>query len=448
MKLSVTKVCSSDHFRRRNVAFVVVVVLAISLTLKCDVSFVRKLSNTTTHAHIRGTNLTHERKAGEYQLKVATDRNRPESVAIVVVTDANAAKVGWIKSRLSHFKCYALSHKYTFIHHTLDARSYTGVSFYTARWQALLDNYWGKYDWIFAHDTDSVYPDFSLSLDKFISRRESAPAIQVLARGTEIGANALLFRANNSAFSRQFMSRLVALGHRSPRPSANSNYDVRDIMMVTLELIYPELAELCAKFEEFFEFAKCFSPAIERIPLFPSVRIPLKIHLPMSGFVQQFESPQSEYGLLHGACWPGHLLMSGNGVKEHAPYPRDNGRECARDETMDRDCRWLSYDEQLDAANKCCLTEAYVCRDHHSACERVHLKDGMCDRSTCKVGWPILWAAGGEVADPALPLCLEPYIAMKRRGMEWNSSAYVGKFSGQLSYRREGSVNSFLPIIR
>ena len=62
--------------------------------------------------------------------------------------------------------------------------------------------FWGKYDWIFAHDTDSVYPDFSLSLDKFVLQGENAPAIQVLARGTEIGALSferiiLRFRVNS-----------------------------------------------------------------------------------------------------------------------------------------------------------------------------------------------------------------------------------------------------------
>ena len=270
MKNLALKSCSTCFFRRHRVAFLVALVLEPALLLRKDTLFVRKLSNTTARTLVQETNIAGELNTSEHQLNASFDIDRRQSVAIVVVTDAFAVEVGWIKSRLSHFRCYAKAHEYTFIHHVLDSHSYTGVSFYTARWEALLETLWGQYDWIFAHDTDSVYPDFALNLDRFITHRENAPDVQVLARGTEIGANALLFRAKDSTFSRQFLTRLVALGHRSPRPSAHSNYDVHDVMMVILELVHPELAELCRKFEEFFEFAKCFSPAIQRIPLLPS----------------------------------------------------------------------------------------------------------------------------------------------------------------------------------
>ena len=367
----------------------------------------------------------------------ATSSVAKRTLAIIVVTDITAANTSWIVGRLAHFKCYATAQKYDFIHHVIDMASYPEVSFYTARWKAIVDNYWGKYDWVFAHDTDSLYPDFSVSLQKFIESDE-APAVHLLARGTEIGANALLFRAKNSSFSETFMRRLISLGYRIPRPRAFTNFDVRDVMMVVLELIHPELATLCQTIEDFFEFARCFTPAIERIPLLPNAAVPIKIHLPMSGFVQQFEAPASEYGLLFGTCWPGHVLLSGNGVKGRAPYPRSNSHSCARDGTMNTPCAWLSRAEQLNAAHACCLLQASVCDDHGHSCARVEGSSGMhtmSDKLSCKVGWPVLWAGGGEVVDPSVPRCGAPYIALKQRGIEWNNAAYFETFSAQLAAR-------------
>ena len=82
------------------------------------------------------------------------------------------------------------------------------------------------------------------------------------------------------------MRRLISLGYRIPRPRALTNFDVHDVMTVVLELIHPELATLCQAIEDFFEFARCFTPAIESIPLLPNAAVPIKIHLPMPGFVQ------------------------------------------------------------------------------------------------------------------------------------------------------------------
>ncbi len=78
------------------------------------------------------------------------------------------------------------------------------------------------------------------------------------------------------------MRRLISLGYRIPRPRALTNFDVRDVMTVVLQLIHPELAALCQTIEDFFEFARCFTPAIERIPHLPSAAVQIKIHLPMS----------------------------------------------------------------------------------------------------------------------------------------------------------------------
>jgi len=81
------------------------------------------------------------------------------SIAIIVVTDASTGEQEWVKARLSHFKCYAKTFDYDFVHHVLDMKFYPEISFYTARWEAVF-TYWGKYEWIFTHDTDSMYPDF------------------------------------------------------------------------------------------------------------------------------------------------------------------------------------------------------------------------------------------------------------------------------------------------
>lgn len=380
-----------------------------------------------------------QNRLNESQLPVADETTAkiiPRSIAIIVVTDMAASKASWIASRMVHFKCYAAAHHYDFIHHVIDMAMYPHVSFYTARWKAIFESYWEKYEWIFAHDTDSLYPDFSINLSRFTE--SSSAHVQVLARGTEIGANALLFRARNSTFSEAFMRRLIALGYRIPRPSSRTNYDVHDVMMVVLELMHPELATICESIDDFFEFAKCFTPVIERIPQIPSVAVPMKIHLPMSGFVQQFEAPSSEYGLLFGACWPGHVLLSGNGVKERAPYPRDYGHACARDSTMDGPCTWLSHDEQVNAASKCCLLEAIICDQKTSTCvSNISASDGhtIRDNLTCRVGWPVLWAGGGEILDAAVPQCTAPYITLKRPGIHWDSSTYFQSFKARVTAR-------------
>jgi hypothetical protein len=96
----------------------------------------------------------------------ATSSDAKRALAIIVVTDITAANTSWIVGRFAHFKCYATAQKYDFIHHVIDVASYPEVSFYTARWKAIVDNYWGKYDWVFAHDTDSFYPDFSVKSSK------------------------------------------------------------------------------------------------------------------------------------------------------------------------------------------------------------------------------------------------------------------------------------------
>ena len=59
----------------------------------------------------------------------------------------------------------------------------------------------------------------------------------------------------------------------------------------------------------------------------------------------------------------------------------------------------------------------------------------MSDKLSCKVGWPVLWAGGGEVVDPSVPRCGAPYIALKQRGIEWNNAAYFETFSAQLAAR-------------
>ena len=363
-------------------------------------------------------------------LVAETFKGKRTSLAIIVVTDASTGEQEWVKARLSHFKCYAETFDYDFVHHVLDMKFYTEISFYTARWEAVFKTYWGKYEWIFTHDTDSMYPDFSMSLDKFIAAHNSAD-VHALARGTEIGANALLFRANSSDFSKTFIQRLISLGHRSPHPGAQSNYDVRDIMLVVLEFVYPELAESCRGIDDFFHFAKCFTPAIERLSLIPSITVPMKIHLPMSGFVQQYESPASNFGLLFGACWPGHLLMSGNGVKAKAPLPRDHGHTCAIDATMNGECRWMTHEEQKYAATECCLHHASVCAEHPKAC----LHEAYAKYVPCAVGWPVLWAGGGEVVDPILSKCREPYIALKVKGIAWNSSEYLETFTPRVQIK-------------
>ena len=383
------------------------------------------------------TNSTSSYFSRTAEMKRAAPSDVRQTVAIIVVTDASAASASWIVARLAHFDCYAKAQKYDFVHHVIDMGLYSDASFYTARWEAIVDNYWGKYDWIFAHDTDSLYPDFSINLQKFVESDDAAD-VQALARGTEIGANALLFRARNSDFAEAFMRRLISLGHRIPRPSAHTNYDVRDIMMVVLELIHPELAQLCEPIDDFFEFARCFTPAIERIPQLPSSAVPMKIHLPMSGFVQQFEAPASEYGILVGACWPGHVLLSGNGVKEHAPYPIDHGHACARDSTMNVPCVWLSHDDQLKAASECCLLQASVCDQRTHSCayvESISDAHAISGNLSCKVGWPVLWAGGGEVIDRSVPQCGPPYIALKRQGIGWDNSAYLQTYSARLAVR-------------
>ena len=206
-------------------------------------------------------------------------------------------------------------------------------------------------------------------------------------------------------------------------------------MMVVLEHIHPELAALCQKVEDFFEFSKCFTPAIERIPELPSKSVRMKIHLPMSGFVQQFEAPSTEYGLLFSACWPGHVLLSGNGVKGHAPYPRAAGIDCARDSTMIGPCVWLSREAQVTAASSCCLLQAAVCNDRTMTCtsgevsNHGHLNDTL----SCRVGWPVLWAGGGEVVDPSVPLCGAPFVLLKQRGIEWDNQAYLKMFTTRLT---------------
>ena len=392
---------------------------------------VRKLAEVRV-AHSNSTS-SYGSRSIEIEHAVSSDVQR--AVAIIVVTDATAASTSWIVERLAHFECYARAQKYNFIHHVIDMALYSDVSFYTARWKAIVEHYWGKYDWIFAHDTDSLYPDFSINLQKFIES-EDAAHVHALARGTEIGANALLFRARNSDFAKAFMQRLISLGYRIPRPSAHTNYDVRDIMMVVLELIYPKLARLCEPIDEFFEFARCFTPAIERIPRLPSPAVPMKIHLPMSGFVQQFEAPTSEYGVLVGACWPGHVLLSGNGVKEHAPYPNDHGHACARDSTMNAPCVWLSHDDQLKAASECCLLQASICDQRTHSCayvKSINDTHAMGGNLSCEVGWPVLWAGGGEVIDRSVPRCGPPYIALKRQGIGWDNSAYLQTYSARLA---------------
>ena len=51
----------------------------------------------------------------------------------------------------------------------------------------------------------------------------------------------------------------------------------------------------------------------------------------------------------------------------------------------------------------------------------------MSDKLSCKVGWPVLWAGGGEVADPSVPRCGAPYIALKQLSRDtcaqWQTSA-------------------------
>jgi len=355
-----------------------------------------------------------------------------KKLAIVVVTDTHAATENWIQTRLTHFQCYAKTHGYTFIHHVVDERIYQNVSFYTARWHSLFHNYWGEYEWIFAHDTDSMYPDFSVNLDKFLLH-ENGPHIHLLARGTEIGANAVLFRASNSKFTEAFFRRVIDLGYRKPRPQRNTNYDVRDFMLVVLELLHPELARLCAKIDEFFEFARCFTPAIERLPSLPRNGLPIIVHAPMSGFVQQFESPEAEYGLLFGACWPGHVLISGNGVKGRGPSPRGTGVACARDESMSGECRWLTREEQIDAASKCCLIQASVCAsDNNTPCGNLNNRT-LARYTPCEFGWPVLWAAGGEVKEPRTPECGAPYIKLRHLGVPWDNEANLKYYSQRLA---------------
>ena len=350
-----------------------------------------------------------------------------QQVAIIVVTDQVAYQTPWIESRLKHFQCYADAHGYTFIHHILGTQLLDGVSFYAARWEAIFKGYWGQYDWIFTHDTDSMYPDFSINLDRFTLATENAE-IHMLARGVELGANALLFRASESRFTERFMRRFIDLGHRKPRPTPSTNYDVRDIMLTVLEYAYPDLAELCCVIDDFHEFSKCFTPFMEHMHSLPTEDVPVAIHGPMSGFVQQFESPSNDYGLLFGACWPGHVLLSGNGVKGDGPVPLDAGHACARDKNMRTQCHWLTLEEQREAARKCCLTQASVCLDDPDGCMR-H------DHLICRTGWPTLWAGGGEVKERHLPSCDAPFIKLIRPGIDWDTMTYLNEYKMRLQSR-------------
>ena len=238
--------------------------------------------------------------------------------------------------------------------------------------------------------------------------------MHALARSTEIGANALLFRSSDSLFAKNFLTRLVELGHEKVR----ENYDVQDMMLLWLEYLIPELFAICKTKDSFLELVKCTAPIMSRLSTIPSDEIPMALHRPMSGFVQQFEAPESEYGLLHSACWPGHLLMSGSGLKTRAPMPIHHGHQCAIDTTMLGSCRWLTHEEQLDAAKRCCLNQATVCADGSCTSD---WSPGIIpqDRLASDMSQP-------EVSDPNVGNCSAPYLLLddNTRG-GWNTSEHL-----------------------